>query len=216
MKRSSAVLAFLLFSVPALHATSIAITLDQSNENFALIGLGNDSNGIGQFEMDLGPCSVGATVTTCTLTGRYTGGSPGYTAGNYTITTTYANGEYLPAYLTAPGTSVFLVGAPASDAHSTVTLDDDLSGTHIVDLLVNSSYVAGFDVTYASSSCVNLVDPCSMPNVGATPGASLEGPITGDLYFDTPSAVPEPSSLTLLSTGVLGLAGAARRKLRRS
>lgn len=214
MKRPSAVLAFLLFLVPALHATPIAITLDQSNENFALIGLGNDTNGIGQFEMDLGPCSVGATITTCTLTGRYTGGTPGYTAGNYTITTTYANGEYLPAYLTAPGVSVFFVGAPASDARSTVTLDDDLSGSHIVDLLSNSAYVAGFDITYASSSCVNLAGPCSMPNVGATPGASLEGPVTGDLYFNTPSAVPEPELLGL--GGMLPAFLMVARRIRRA
>jgi hypothetical protein len=50
---------------------------------------------------------------------------------------------------------------------------------------------------------------------------ALDPPVSGDVTFnarvnyDGPDATPEPSSLLLLSTGMLGLAGAVRRKLSR-
>lgn len=210
MKRTLAVLAALLFSVPALHATSINLTLNTSNENFALIGLGNDGAGIGQFEMDLGACVSGASTTTCTLSGRYSGATAGYTSGDYSISTTYANGDFLHAYLSAPGTSVFYVSAPSLSVYSVVTLNDDFSGTHLVTLIDNGAFVSDFNITYASSSCENLAADCNMPNVGATPGAVLEGPVFGNLSFNTPAATPEPGFLAF--SAIVPLAAAALRR----
>jgi len=61
----------------------------------------------------------------------------------------------------------------------------------------------------ATSGTVNFVG-------GIAPGGSaffsLEGPVDLNLTV-APSQTPEPSSLMLLGTGVLGLAGAVRRKL---
>jgi hypothetical protein len=53
------------------------------------------------------------------------------------------------------------------------------------------------------------------------PGGSLHGTIVHKegnwaLYTGTPLATPEPGSLMLLSTGLIGIAGALRRRIRRS
>jgi hypothetical protein len=45
---------------------------------------------------------------------------------------------------------------------------------------------------------------------------SKTGSVTGTFSATPPSAAPEPSSLMLLGTGALGLAGAVRRKFRRA
>lgn len=213
MKLKSVVLATVLLSVPALHATSF-VTLGQSNEDFVLIGQGNDANGYGQFAINIGICSPGLDTTLCILSGTYTGTTPGFTAGTYTITTTYANNEILPAILSAPGSNVFYFQPVPSDANSTISLIDNISGAHNLPIILNGAFENAFYVTLGPVTCTDLPDgtPCTMANVGANAGSSMAAQITGEFDFTapSPSAVPEPGFLTL--AGFVPLLAATLRR----
>lgn len=71
--------------------------------------------------------------------------------------------------------------------------------------------------TLSSSSYLNMFEGIGTTDLflsfnSEVTSALGEGSVTYDYTPATPSSVPEPSSLVLLSTGILGLAGAACRK----
>jgi hypothetical protein len=204
-----AVLATAMLSSSTMFAGTITVDLGQSNQNYTLIGTGG-SNGYGTYSVEQGACVAGASETTCTLSGAYTGLTPGYLSGTYSLITTYANGEGLDAISSDPvsspdGGNYFVLEPPfASDVEMTLDLDDS-GGMTTVPMVVNGTFVDdSFIVSAVDSVCSGLPAgvPCTQGNVGLNSGSSIFSPVTGSVTFNTdiaraPAPVPEPGWLIL-------------------
>lgn len=211
MRFHLAVLTAALFSTGILHADTITVSLGTSDQNYTLVGTGG-SNGFGTYLAQQGTCFGGSSLTTtCILTGSYTGTTPGYDKGSYTITTTYNSSDGgLAATSTSPvasadGGNYFNFNPFSSDINMDLFLVQTGGGASAIPLIsagvfVGDSYFLGGN----APSCGNLPAgvSCTQGNVGLTNGGTFGGLVGGGVIFtqgirSSVSAVPEPEWLAL-------------------
>ncbi len=178
----------LLLTALIAQAQSITVNLGQSAQNFTMAGNGPNASGLGQYVITLGLCIASGGNTTCTLSGSYTGATPGFTSGTYSLVTTYVGTgptPFLGVEQTA-GSNYFGFSSAPQTAAITLNLTTP-TGTAVVPMVASSQFVsgAGFDVLYTSSAICSgtTVSACNVAQVGLTAGSSITGPVTGSATF---------------------------------
>ena len=187
MKRFLPVFLSLIAILPA----SAAITLNQSTQSFGLTGIGPDAAGNGQSKMSWGTCAFDGATTTCTLSGTYTGLGSG---GTYSFAVSYAgNGPFPLIAVNPPGSNLFSASA-LNNFNFVITLTQNTGP------VLHFYSFANFNFLYTSAAaCTGVASSsCNLSTVGATPNATISGPITGS--FD-------PAPFIRTSAGVISAGG---------
>ena len=186
-------------------AQSVTINLGQSTQNYVLTGTGATSiqgGTYGNYYNTQGACVTAGATTTCDLTGAFTSTSQGYAAGIYDFQTVFTGG--IAASITSQTQSPVGTNEPNDFQYSgfapslTMTLKLVVTGggTYSIPLVANQNYAPNLDninFAYAASTCGGTslgTDPCQQDYVGTVAGATVTGPVTGLVMFET-----SPSSM---------------------
>ena len=201
MKPLIAVIALVSFGifVPVMHADDLAL-------NLGAAGLAN---------VDLGPVSAGAgAVTYDALNVPLFDLQQGILGGALNLNFTAV---FVDAGATLPNGAIL----PAGSADALVVTETCVGA--LVTLGGVSNPCSGLSFLYTNDNVGNILGVTGALNIGGDVDASVAG-LGADVsigggtetigFGNPPSATPEPGTLSLMGTGLLGVAGVIRRKFR--
>jgi len=216
----------------AAQADTVTVNLGASTVgNFTETGLGATPSNYATWAITPGLSYSASTPgdSEWVLFGSYTSSNTVLGSGTYVFVTEYAAGDAIEAISLGNDP----VGNPTaanelaytnlnSSIFEAVQLTPNGSSPILIPLLFgNTAYFSAtwgfFYVPGAQCSGLGTGVACSEYNVGITPGATISGPVTGVVNFDSSAltAVPLPAAAWLLLSGLSGLAVTSRkRKLR--
>lgn len=210
-----ALLALVLLPSASASAATVILNFTASGYEVPIVSRGPDSNGVGTYGITPGSCSP--DPLTCTWAGSYTSNNSSYPAGTFTITTTRPTGtDQLDGVQDGAGANTLhITGAPTGTT-VTITLVDS-NGTHPFYFIQNGVLDGSLQITGFSSNGLYCNDNsnCTISSIASTPGVAFEGEPYAKFSFNDANAVnpvPEPSSLALFGTGVLGIVESVRRR----
>ncbi|WP_031498925.1 hypothetical protein [Bryobacter aggregatus] len=159
--------AFLLAILISVASANI-INYGPTNQTLTYTGLGPDAQGHGTVRVSWGSCVFENGVTTCTLSGPYTGIGSG---GTFTVVVTYAGNGPSPLIGTViPGTDTINLGLTAGAIETKLTINGNPT----------TFYYTNLTTFFNTSNAVcTLVTSCAVGQVGLIPGATITGPVTG-------------------------------------
>lgn len=179
----------LLVLAVGAQAASVTINLGQTAQNFTMAGTGPNGSGLGTYVVTMGACTASGGNTSCTLSGNFTGSTPGFTSGAYTLVSTYSGTGASPflGVQMAAGSNYFNFSSIPQTATMTLTLIS-ASGTFVAPLESGSQFAAGasFGFVYGGGATCTVVSTanCNVSQVGLTLGSSITGPVTGTATFN--------------------------------
>jgi len=180
-------LAIFFVAALAAQAASITVNLGQTAQNFTMNGTGPNASGLGTYVVTMGACSASNGNTTCTLSGSFTGSTPGFTNGTYSLVSTYVGTGPSPfiGVEQSAGSNFFSFSSIPQTATITLTLTTP-TGTVVAPLYANGQFPpgVGFGFIYSTPACSGTaVSSCTVSQIGVTSGSTITGVVTGTATF---------------------------------
>ncbi|MEO8050721.1 MAG: hypothetical protein ABI833_09925 [Acidobacteriota bacterium] len=176
----------LMLTSSMAQAVTVTVDLGQSAQSFGMAGTGPNGAGLGQYVITMGSCSPSGGNTTCTISGNFTGTTPGFTSGTYSLVTIYPGSGPTPflGIEQSIGSNFFSFTFVPPTATMTLILTS-ASGTFVAPILTGGQLVASLGFAYTAGATCAVVSPtnCSVAQVGVTAGSTITGPVIGSATF---------------------------------